>query len=272
MTQLLCLIVSADADASADWRRGLEPWGFRPHGVPHVEAALGLLGQCRFDAVLLDGDVGRNAGPARRPGARRAPLDALPALRGRTASPILLVWSEAGDLRQIEALGRGAADTVVKPASARLVRAKLKRLVEISQDGGRREAGVDGARRDPVDGTVSAGEVAFGPLRLDAGRALATCAGRPLAFTAGEFALVAMLAARSGEVVTRETIVRMLDAEGSGPSAGRPARRDTHRSADMHVCRIRRKLEAVGARLEGLRLATVHGRGYALRREPMAMP
>ena len=269
MPQPLCLIVSADADAAADWRRGLEPWGFRPYAVPDVEAALGMLLQCRFDAVLADGDDERDARAAGVPAPVRPLLGALTAIGERTAAPILVVWSEASDLRQIDALSRGAADTVVKPASPRLVGAKLKRLVEIAGDGAR-SAGAP--PRDATDGTASAGEVAFGPLRLDAGRALATCAGRPIALTAGEFALVAMLAARSGEVVSRQTIVRTLDADGPNPSLGRPARRDTHRSADMHVCRIRRKLEAAGATREGVRLATVHGRGYALRREPLAMP
>jgi DNA-binding response OmpR family regulator len=183
-------------------------------------------------------------------------LGDLHALSGRTTAPILVVWSEDDDGRQIDALARGAAATVVKPASPRLVGARLKRLVEIARGLGP----LDDDRPD------ARGAVVFGPLRLDASRAVATCAGRPIDFTTAEFAVVAMLAARNGGVVERETIVRTLVAEGVG--GGRAVRRDSHRSADMHVCRIRRKLEGAGAAADGLRLATVHGRGYALRREP----
>ena len=57
--------------------------------------------------------------------------------------------------------------------------------------------------------------------------------------------------------------MRTLDTGGLG--GGRAIRRDTHRSADMHVCRIRRKLEEAGAAADGVRLTTVHGRGYAFR-------
>ena len=38
---------------------------------------------------------------------------------------------------------------------------------------------------------------------------------------------------------------------------------EPRRSADMHVCRIRRKLREAGA--SALALETIHGRGYALR-------
>lgn len=263
MTQPLCLIVSADADASLHWRRGLEPWGFRPYGVPHVDAAIGMLGQCRFDALLVDGDGDGDRDrehdvPGNGEGVRAHPLfGALPALSERTAAPILVVWSAEGDTRQIDALASGAADTVMKPASPRLVGAKLKRLVEIARDGG-----------SPFRAAPPSRDIVYGPLRLDPARAVATCGGRALAFTAGEFALVAMLASRAGEVVERAAILRTLLEAGA-----RPAQRETQRSADMHVCRIRRKLEAAGAATLGMQLATVHGRGYAFRvesgREPV---
>ena len=272
MTQPLCLIVSANAGAAIDWRRGLDPWGFRHHAVPHADAALGLLDQCRFDALLVDGDDERDARAAGAPAPARPLLGALPALNERAAAPILVVWSQAGDLRQIDALARGAADTVVKPASPRLVGAKLKRLVEIVRVGGRPAAPDPwaGPRAAVDEGAAESRDVVYGPLRLDAGRALATCGGRPLPLTAGEFALVELLAGRAGEVVARETIVRTLIAAAPGEGGrGRPALRDTHRSADMHVCRIRRKLEQVGAR--GVQLATVHGRGYAFRIDPESL-
>lgn len=266
MNEPLCLIVSADAAASIDWRRGLEPWGFRPYAVPHLEAALGVLDQCRFDAVLIDGDGDGDRARARTP-ASPPLLAALAALRERTGAPILVVWSERGDAPQIDALAGGAAETVVKPASPRLLGAKLKRLVEIARTpAGPDDRAVAAAAPSPAARAPAPAAdpvVAYGPLRLDPGRALASCAGRPMVLTAGEFELVALLARRAGEVVSREAMVRRL-SEGV-PRAGRTTRRETHRSIDMHVCRIRRKLDAAGADAQGVRLATVHGRGYAFR-------
>lgn len=240
--QPLCLIVSGDDAASADWGRGVSPYGFRPHAVPHVAAALGILAQCRFDALLVDGDGERGTEPM---------LGALPALRDRAAAPIVLVWSDAGEPRQLAALQHGATDTVVKPASARLIGAKLRRLVELANDRGAAAAAND------ADGEPDV--VAHGPLRLDVRRVAAACAGRPLDFTLGEFELVRFLASRPGEVVDRDALARVLAPVGSGGA---------RRGVDMHVCRIRKKLAAIDG--AGVRLATVHGRGYALRLEAEA--
>ena len=57
--------------------------------------------------------------------------------------------------------------------------------------------------------------------------------------------------------MNRETIGRTL-----GRSAGGG---ECRRSADMHICRIRRKLRDAGA--STLRVETVYGRGYCLRLE-----
>ena len=97
--------------------------------------------------------------------------------------------------------------------------------------------------------------VSLGELRLDPRREAAFYGDRPLALTGGEFELLLLLAARPGGYVHRGTIMRSLRRSGAG---GEP-----RRSADMHVCRIRRKLREAGA--SSLALETIHGRGYALR-------
>jgi DNA-binding winged helix-turn-helix (wHTH) protein len=59
-----------------------------------------------------------------------------------------------------------------------------------------------------------------------------------------------MLATRLGEFITRDAIARALRSPDGG------------RSADVHIYRIRKKLRELAA--HGLRLDTVHGRGYCL--------
>jgi DNA-binding response OmpR family regulator len=231
----LCLIVDAGPGGPAALHRELELFGFKPYAVDTFASAFGLIRQWQFDAVLVDGD--------RDP---KALAQALPELRERCAAPIVLVLSDAGERRQIEALQSGATEVVIKPASPRLIAAKLHRLIEIA---GERMAPPADERR---------GVVRLGPLRLDPRRAAASVGESPLPLTTGEFELLLLLASRPGEFVHRDTIGRTLGSHAAGG--------DGRRSADMHICRIRRKLREAGATT--LRVETVYGRGYCLRLDP----
>ncbi len=84
--------------------------------------------------------------------------------------------------------------------------------------------------------------------------AVASVGDTPVALTRGEFEVLLLLASRPGEPVHRQMIARTL---------GRADRTETRRSADMHVCRIRKKLRDAGG--ASLQLETVYGRGYLLR-------
>lgn len=233
----LCLIVSdAPAMPSTPGRehpalgRDLEAFGFRPYRVRDMASALDVALQWRFDAVLVDA-TGRAA----------AWMPALPALRERARAPIVLLSPDDDEQWQIEALRGGATEVIVMPASPRLVAAKLHRLLDVARSG--LEAANDDAR----------GLVLLGPLRLDPRRATASVGREPLALTAGEFGLLLLLASRPGEFVHRDAIAQSL-----GVAAG------ARRSADMHVCRIRKKLRE--ADVDGvLSIDTVWGRGYCLR-------
>jgi len=222
----LCLIISRDPLFVAAIEREVEASGLKPYRVSGFGAALGLIGQWRFDAVLLDADdFGDGV------------AHALPELRERARAPILMLSGSADEERQIAGLESGASDFLVKPVSPRLIAAKLRRLIETAHDG-------DEETRS---------EVVLGPLRLDPRRACASFADAPLALTGGEFELLLLLASRPGEFVHRAAIARTLHRTGAF---------DRGRSADMHVCRIRKKLRDAGA--SSLRLETVYGRGYLL--------
>lgn len=230
----LCLIVVRDPAFASTLHRELERFGFKPYSVATVAAAANLIRQWRFDAVVLDGDGFLATLPM-----------ALPMLRAALAAPILLLTSSADEERQIDALDGGATGIVLKPTSERLVAAKLRRLIDIA-----------GERRPAMSE-----EVRFGALRMHPSRASARFGDVDLALTAGEFELLLLLASRPGQFVHRDHIARTLRSPGAAaPSAG------TRRSADMHVCRIRRKLRDAGA--HELHLETVYGRGYLLRLGP----
>ncbi|MGZ5214752.1 MAG: response regulator transcription factor [Caldimonas sp.] len=230
----LCLIVGGEARVPAAFNREFDLFGFKPYAVETFASAFGLIRQWQFDAIIVDGDSDADA-----------LRHALPELRERSNAPIVLVWSDAGERRQIEALQLGATEVIVKPASPRLIAAKLHRLIEIAR------------KRPPAGAEEPRAVVRLGPLRLDPRRASASVGDAPLALTTGEFELLLLLASRPGEFVHRDTIGRTL---GSTAGSG-----DGRRSADMHVCRIRKKLRDAGAR--SLRVETVYGRGYCLRFE-----
>jgi DNA-binding response OmpR family regulator len=227
----LCLIVVRDPAFAATLHREMERFGLKPYGVATIAAAANLIRQWRFDAVVLDGDGFLATLPT-----------ALSMLRAGVQAPLLLLSSCADEERQIDALDSGATEIVLKPSSERLIAAKLRRLLDIA--GERRAA--------PLD------EVHLGALCLDPARANARFGEVDLALTAGEFELLLLLASRPGQFVHRDHIARTLRSPGAASTSG-----GTRRSADMHVCRIRRKLRDAGARQ--LHLDTVYGRGYLLR-------
>jgi DNA-binding response OmpR family regulator len=230
----LCLIVARDPAFGATLAAEIERCGLRPYRVEGLTAALAAVGQCRFDAVAIDGD-----------GFLATLPQALAELRARLPAPILVLTSCADEEQQIAALDCGANEVHLKPSSGRLIAAKLRRLIDLGP---------------PPAAPAPPREVRLGALRLEPGRAGASVGAAALPLTAGEFDLLLLLASQAGQFVHRDHIARALHGPG-GAANGEP-----RRSADMHVCRIRRKLREAGA--FDISLDTVYGRGYLLRLEP----
>jgi DNA-binding response OmpR family regulator len=223
----LLLVITADRVVAEPLRHDLAAAGFKAYYVETLASALGVVAQWQFDAILLDA---------------QGFDDALPHMLGRLRDdvgvPLLLVLDHGDEERQLQALEAGASQVLVEPTSMRIVAAQLRRLIDVSHQRLHHEAA----------------EIRFGPLRLDPRRAAATIGSARLALTGGEFELLLLLASRPGDLVHRETIARTL---------GRTSNPDTRRSADMYVCRIRRKLREVAG--HGIVVETVYGRGYLLR-------
>ena len=226
----LCLIVSADSGDVATLQAGLRGHGLKLYGVADIAAMAPILEQWRFDAVLCDAD-GLAADTF---------VATIRWLRGAQHAPIVVLASDGRPDAPLAALEAGATELIDKATSPQLMALKLQRLIELAAD--------------PVEAEPTRA-VSLGSLRLDPRREAAFYGDRPLALTGGEFELLLLLAARSGGYVHRGTIMQSLRRRGAG---GEP-----RRSADMHVCRIRRKLREAGA--SALALETIHGRGYALR-------
>jgi len=229
----LSLIIERDSSLAEAIQQTFPAFALKPCLVDSREAALDLMRQWRFDAVVLDA---RAVGPAC--------LQTLQTLRARSRTPLLLLAGTHDEQAQIASLESGATEIVVMPASARLIAAKLRRLIE---------AGA----HEPQD---DVSEISVGPLAMDARRARVTIDGVPLDLTTQQFELLFVLAARAGRFVRRETLARLL----RGPIT------EIGRSADMHIYRIRKKLRDRG--IDSLRLDTIYGRGYCLSVSDEALP
>jgi DNA-binding response OmpR family regulator len=223
----LLLLITSDRTGSQPLRHEISASGFKAYCVETLTSALGVMAQWRFDAVLLQAE-----------GFEGSLADMLSSLRRGDGMPILLVDPGADEDQQVQALEAGASQVVVDVTSTRVLAAQLRRLIDVAHPRQQQESS----------------EVRFGPLRLDPRRARASVGDVPVALTRGEFEVLLLLASQPGELVHRQTIARTL---------GRAEGADTRRSADMHICRIRRKLRDAGG--TGLLVETVYGRGYLLR-------
>ena len=205
--QCLCLVIQSDPTLAKQINRGLETWGLKPYQVSTIGSVVKMLGQWRFDVVLLDAD-----------GFGDKVSDVLSSLAPANV-PILVSSRELEEHAQIRQLEDGATALVTKPVSIRLTALRLRKLADIRQQAPAKDSS----------------EVRLGPLVVDAARGKASLHGTSLDITSRQFELLLLLATRAGEFVHRQQIASTLRQSS-----------EESRSIDMHICRIRRKLKEAG--------------------------
>lgn len=160
-------------------------------------------------------------------------------VRERHSRGILILTASKAEVDQAVGFELGADDYVIKPVEPRILLARIRSLL-------RR---LEGPAAVPAVPDV----IELGPLLIDRGRREVTVGKRPLDVTGVEFDVLWLLARRAGDVVSRDEMslqVRGIPYDG------------TDRGIDVHVSRLRRKLEAAG--LDGASLKSVRGYGYLL--------
>jgi two-component system, OmpR family, response regulator len=157
------------------------------------------------------------------------------------AVAVIVLGAEAGELWLPRAFAAGCDDYLACPPTYPELRARIDAL----------------ARRA---GLRAEGPKRHGGLRIDPRRRLATYAGRPLALSALEFALLNQLASDPTRCFTKHELLRDV---WHYRAPGRT------RTVDAHPCRLRKRLEAAGAR--GY-IANVRGVGYRLAQLAAAGP
>jgi DNA-binding response OmpR family regulator len=163
-------------------------------------------------------------------------LDVLHTIRRASTVPVIIMTARDSDGAVVLGLRAGADDYLVKPVRKAVLLARIQAVMR---------------RVRRVGGDIAAaasGPVVAGPVTIDRDRREVTAAGIPQALTKTEFALLATLAGRQGEAVSREEL--MLEVWGTAV-VGRS------RSLDFFIGQIR-------AKLAGLPLQTVRGFGFRL--------
>ncbi|WP_209589958.1 response regulator [Massilia sp. BHUDP2] len=149
-------------------------------------------------------------------------------LRESSDLPVIMVTARVEEIDRLLGLEAGADDYLCKPFSPRELMARIKAIL--------RRAGPAEPRR---------------ALAIDEGARRIAIQGRQLDLTPTEFAILAALARRPGQVFSR---AQLLDA----------ARADsldaTDRAIDSHIKNLRRKIDAAAPGLEAIR--SIYGLGY----------
>jgi DNA-binding response OmpR family regulator len=228
-------------DDDRDLARLLDEY-LRPHDVElvHVEdgpAGLSLLAADAFDVVLLD---------VMLPGIDG--FEVCRRIRGAHEVPIVMLTARGDDADRIVGLEIGADDYVPKPFNPRELLARVRAVLR---------------RAKPANSPPAAGRIVVGPIAIDVAGRTVTRGGFEVPLTSYEFRILLELARRVGETVAREELAAAVRDNGRG-KAGTSYDPSVDRSLDVHVSRLRQKLEEDPK--EPRLIKTVRGVGYVLAR------
>ena len=188
------------------------------------EIACALIREKRPDLVILDLMLPRLSG-----------YEVCRRVRGEgITTPIVMLTARGEEADRILGLDLGADDYVTKPFSVHELMARVRAVLRRSH----------ASSRMPD-------ELRFDDVAVDFRRYEARKAGAPLELTRKEFGVLRLLAARAGEVVTRDELLNEVWGYEAAP---------TTRTVDNHIASLRAKLEATPS--EPRHLQTMHGVGY----------
>ncbi|MEO0601301.1 MAG: response regulator transcription factor [Myxococcota bacterium] len=218
------LIVEDDVELTELLSEYLTRQGFEV-GVEHDgERAISRIVTESPDAVILDVGLEGMDG-----------LTVCRRVREQYDGPILIYSARGDDIDQTIGLELGADDYVPKPASPRLLVARLRAVLR---------------RREPRTQRVE-----VGPLSINASARSVTMHGEGVELTTAEFDLLWALARNAGRPMSRQELMkacRGIDYDG------------LDRSLDVRVAKLRQRLGNLGRRL----VKTVRGVGYQLAVDP----
>ena len=199
--------------------------GFRVSAAKNAAEARQHLEALDFDLIVLDVMMPGQTG-----------LDFAAELRKTDDVPILMLTAMGEPKDRIAGLETGVDDYLGKPFEARELLLRIQSVLR---------------RGRPAEPPTEAERVVrFGPLQFDLDLGELTQKGKRVPLTDAEIALLRALAARLGDVLSREALCKSVGADVN------------ERAIDVQVTRLRRKIEPDPGFPRYLR--TVRGQGYRL--------
>lgn len=165
-------------------------------------------------------------------------FEVLKQLRGASPVRVLLLTARGDDVDRIVGLEIGADDYLPKPFNPRELLARMRAILRRS------------GTAEPVSSSTT---LRIDDLELDPGARTVLTKGKNVELTDVEFSLLEALMRSPGKVVSREELAERALGRSLNPF---------DRSLDMHVSRLRRKLDEVSS--SGDRVKTIRGAGYQL--------
>lgn len=238
----------------------LEHEGYQVEHAADGRTAVDLALERDYDLILLDVLLPQLNG-----------MEVLRRVRKHKDVPVIMVTARDAVMDKVAGLDAGADDYLTKPFAIEELFARIRVALKRSEavraasgvggagTGAASDAGVGAGAIPPVSDSAQASAspspatLTVGSVVLDPGRREVTVGGSPIALTAREFDVLALLMTHAGTVLTRERIAHeALGYEYVG---------DTN-NVDVHIAHLRAKIEdAGGARI----IQTVRGVGYVCR-------
>lgn len=238
----------------------LEHEGYQVEHAADGRTAVDLALERNYDLILLDVLLPQLNG-----------MEVLRRVRKHKDVPVIMVTARDAVMDKVAGLDAGADDYLTKPFAIEELFARIRVALKRSEavraasgvggigTGASGGTGVGATAMPPVSdstqvsASLSPATLAAGSVVLDPDRREVTVGGSPIALTAREFDVLALLMAHAGTVLTRERIAHeALGYEYVG---------DTN-NVDVHIAHLRAKIEDAGsARI----IQTVRGVGYVCR-------
>ncbi len=221
------ILIIEDDNATADYiARGLTQEGHTADIARTGKDGLFLALSEPFDVVVTDRMLPSPDG-----------LSIVRAMRASSVGTPVLMLTALGDVeRRVEGLDAGADDYLAKPFAFSELYARVRAL----------------ARRPAPSGGGEPAELAVGALRMDLLRRVVTRQGTAVELLPTEWRLLEYMMRHPGQVLTRTMLLERVWDFAFDP---------TTNVVDVHVSRLRRKLEAPGG---PPLIRTVRGAGYVL--------
>ncbi len=203
----------------------LENEGYRVDAAYDGEEAVSLAKSEDYDLIIMDLMMPKLNG-----------LDASMKIREFSKVPIIMLTARGEDTDKILGFEYGADDYITKPFNILELKARVRALL----------------RRSSIkEQSASSGVLSSGPIKIDTERRASYRDGVEVELTAKEFDLIELLMKNPGKVFSRENLLSLVWGEDYQGDI---------RTVDVHVRRLREKLEPVPAEPE--MIMTKWGVGY----------